>query len=196
MIAEWPIVSFIAAFLASQWFLTFGIVCILSVLGDVIWDIRLFSLWRFWNYFSHPDNIDKPILRTLSKKTFFIWIVTKIQKISNKNSYQIFYNKMDKRFFWMLFIVKITPIIWAAGHMFFWFTKKISLKKYISRSVILCVIYESVFLWLWYFSGMSIKSFQDKFDIVSLIILVIVVATALSYFGYKASNRFKNFVRK
>ena len=157
MIIEWPITSFISAFLSLQWYFNFLVVYVLSVMWDVIWDIMWFVIWAFGS-------------RQIVKRFFSRFT----EKIKNKSIYKKIKKQIDEKPLITLFIIKITPPISIPGLILFWHSKT-KFGKFVIYTFIICFILESIFVNLWYFSSISINVFKNKFDNIVLTITAIFV---------------------
>lgn len=184
MIMEWPIVSFISAFLASQWVFSFATVYILSVIGDVIGDTGLFYMGRLVAYLEIKisDSTKSEPVKKISRLGLRILIKAKAFKENSVS--QFLYHQVEKRFFLTLCIVKLTPFISAPGHMFFGFSRKISFPRFLVQTAFLCALYESIFLNLGYFSGISIKTFENKLNTTTSITLAIIISGCALYLWF------------
>ncbi len=181
MIMEWPAVWFVSAFLAAQGFFSFWLVYLFSILGDLIGDIGRYWVGRFARKFGATEllekekqwiKIDKKSLKRRSR--FGLRVATKIYKLEQKSVFNYIHTQMHKRFLLALFIVKITPPLSAPGHLAFWFFK-VPFRRFLTNTLLLCFLLESIFLNLWYFSSMSINVFKDRLDTIWFIISVIII---------------------
>jgi hypothetical protein len=60
---------------------------------------------------------------------------------------------------------------------------------------LLCLVFESIFLNLWYFSSMSINTFRDRLDSIWFIVSVIVIGGLALWVGFLIMKRLKVFSR-
>jgi uncharacterized membrane protein YciS (DUF1049 family) len=60
---------------------------------------------------------------------------------------------------------------------------------------VLCLIFESIFLNLWYFSSMSINTFKDRLDTVGLIISIVVIGWLALRIGLLIMKRIRKIWR-
>jgi membrane protein DedA with SNARE-associated domain len=132
MILEWPIVTFIASFLASIWFFDFFIVLMLGWAGDILGDVLYFSLGRFG-----------------------IQFFTKTHKKGPENNSD-FLSKLDSlihsNLFLSIFVVKFTPYIQPLWLTFIW-KSDISFRRYMLYSTLLCIPIPLAFGMTWYYLG-------------------------------------------
>lgn len=181
MFAEWPIISFVSAFMAAQGFFSFGVVYVLSLFGDLVGDVLRYRVGRFARKFGAQEFLERQKkweivdLDSLKRRSRISFRVAK--KIHNAQHKPIFHylnETITKRFFWALFLVKITPPLSVPGQISFGFFK-IPFHKFFIQTIFLIVIFESVFLNLGYFSSMSINTFKNNLDIFGWIISVVVI---------------------
>jgi membrane protein DedA with SNARE-associated domain len=164
MILEGPIVSFIAAFLAAKGYFSFGLVYLLSVSGDIIGDAVRYRLGRFARAYGDQEH---------THKSFFtrpaVWIAHKIQTFESSKAFAFIHKHMHQNFISSLFIVKITPPISTPGHIAFGFFR-IPFFKFLTRTALICLLFESVFLNLGYRTSISVNAVQKNFDLITQII--------------------------
>lgn len=181
MFIEGPVVSFICAFLAAQGVFSFGIVYMFSILGDLTGDIVWYGLGRFARRFGAKkyldmhhrwEAIDKESLKWTARIS--VRVASKIHHLEQQSMFQYISRQTKKRFFLALALVKITPPLSIPGQISFGFLK-IPFHKFVLQTVLLIVIFESVFLNLGYFSSMSINTFKDNVDTIGYIISAIVI---------------------
>ena len=56
LVIEWPIIAFVGGEYASQWKLNIVLFLILAVIADIIWDVCIYSCWRFFNNWKYIDK--------------------------------------------------------------------------------------------------------------------------------------------
>lgn len=181
MFAEWPIISFVSAFMAAQGFFSFGIVYILSLFGDLVGDVLRYRVGRFARRFGAQEFLDRQEtweiidLASLKRRSRINFrVAKKIHNLEHKPIFHYLNETMKKHFFWALFLIKITPPLSVPGQISFGFFK-IPFHKFFIQTIFLIVIFESVFLNLGYFSSMSINTFKHNLDIFGWIISVVVI---------------------
>ena len=181
MFAEWPAVSFVCAFMAAQGFFSFGIVYILSIMGDLVGDVIWYSVGRLARRLGATELLEKEKQWIIIDKKNLPWksrfslrVANKIYKLEKKSLFGYIYAQMEKRFFLSLFIIKITPPLSIAGQISFGFFK-VKFRRFFRQTALLCLLFESIFLNLWYFSSMSINTFKDRLDIIGMIISIVVI---------------------
>ena len=198
MFAEGPVVSFICAFLAAQWFFSFGIVYILSLFGDLIGDVFRYGLGRFARRFwakrflemhNKGEVIDKKSLTRTARISLFV--ATKMNKLEHQPIFKYIHQQMKKRLFFALFLIKITPPLSIPGQISLWFFK-IPFPKFLLQTTVLIIALESIFLNLWYFSSMSINVFKDKLDTIGLVISVVVIGGLALWAGFSIVKKMRS----
>lgn len=197
MFAEWPVVSFICAFMAAQGFFSFWIVYVLSVFGDLVGDVLRYGVGSLATRLGAKKILAQEkkwliIDRTnLSwKSRFSIWVATRMYKLEKKSLFAYIYSQMDKHFMLSLFIVKITPPLSILGQISFWFFKA-PFRKFFLQTALLCLAFESVFLCLGYFSSMSINTFKHNLDTIWLVISVVVIGWLALWISFLIMKRIK-----
>lgn len=181
MFIEWPVVSFICAFLAAQWVFSFWIVYMFSILGDLTGDVfrywvgrlaRRFGAKKFLEMHHRGELIDTKHLTW--KARISVRVASKIHHLENQSLFQYISKQTKKRFFWALALIKITPPLSVPGHISFGFLK-IPFLKFLLTTTLLIIVFESVFLNLGYFSSMSVNTFKDRIDTIGYIISALVI---------------------
>lgn len=202
MFAEWPAVSFICAFMAAQGVFSFGIVYILSICGDLVGDVLWYRVGRLARRFGATELLEKEKKWMLIDKKnlprrsrFGLWVANKIYKLEKRSIFGYIYAQMKKRFMLSLFIIKITPPLSVAGQISFGFFK-VPFRKFFFSTALLCLVFESIFLNLWYFSSMSINTFRDRLDTVWFIISVAVIGWLALWVAFLIIRRLKIFSRE
>jgi len=155
MIVEGPIVGFLSAGLAAQWFLDIKIIILIAWWGDVVMDILLYSVGRF----SH-----------LIPRFQRFWSAKKKQKTLVKY--------FHKKPFLYLIIVKFTPYL-ASPWLIFAGRKKLKFFLYLLYVSIIAVGVKALYLILWYFGVMSINQFiqfgSSIKEIVGYVVSIIII---------------------
>lgn len=202
MFAEWPAVSFICAFMAAQGVFSFGIVYILSICGDLVGDVLWYRVGRLAKRFGASELLEKEQQgiaideKALSRRSRFGLLVAKrIYKLEKKSIFWYIYAQMKKRFMLSLFIIKITPPLSVAGQISFGFFK-VPFRKFFLSTALLCLVFESIFLNLWYFSSMSINTFRDRLDTVWFVVSAVVIWWLALRIGFLIMKRLKVFSKE
>lgn len=162
-ILEWPIVTFISAGLASRHILYLPYVVGITILGDVIGDIVLFLLGRYWSqislvqYFLHKLPRKEKITRSLQKNPFLY-----------------------------LSIAKITPYL-STPTLIFTGTQSMGFGRFFIYSMMISVLVKSIYITLWYIGFLSISQIEGFLSGRAKIILYLIgsisffLATKLIY---------------
>lgn len=118
MIVEWPIITIIAAFLASLGIFDIYIVTILWWIGDILWDLLFYSIGRYGlHIFSKKVTVDTP-----QEETF----ISKLDQLIHKNLALA------------IIIIKFTPYAPPIGLAYIG-KIRVSLRKYLTTSMLLCI---------------------------------------------------------
>ena len=125
-ITEGPITSFVSAGLAAQWILRIDYIILLAFLWDIIWDIWLYIIWRFFYKISF-----------LKKFHHFVTQKNILRKVFNKSPFLYF------------LIVKITPYLATPSLISMWL-KKMSFWSFIQYSLLTPIIVKALNLTIWY----------------------------------------------
>lgn len=117
MIIEGPIVTFIAAFLASLWVFDIWLVFLFGWMGDVLWDLLFYSIWRYgFQIFKKQTTSTKVGSGFIGKLDYLI----------------------DRNLALAILIIKFTPYAPPVGLTYLG-KLAIPIKKYILYSALLCV---------------------------------------------------------
>lgn len=202
MFLEGPIVAFLSAFLAAQWYFDFGIVYILSVSGDVAWDLLRYRIGRFGRQLGIKKIDVLAQKRNLVSKNLFSWLGAlgewirfKLHIFESAPILKYLQDHIAKRFFISLLIVKITPPLSVPGQFSFGFLK-VSFWKFLLQTTFVCFLFESIFLNLWYFSSISVNTFKDRFDSVTTIITSVCIAIVALLIGFFIIRRFTSMTKR
>ncbi len=130
MIIEGPIVTFIAAFLASLGVFDIWLVLLCGWLGDVLGDFLFYSIGRFGlRIFQKKTTVDTP------KEVSFIG---KLDHLIQKN------------LLYAIILSKITPYMAPVGIMFIG-KSRVSMQKFVFYALFLCVPTPLIFSLAWYY---------------------------------------------
>lgn len=118
MIIEWPIVTFIAAFLASLWVFDIWLVFILAWMWDILWDLLFYSIGRYgWHLFTQSTTIKNPEQSSL------------IQKLDHL---------IRDNLALAILVIKFTPYTPPIGLTYIG-KMRVDIRRYLLASMILCV---------------------------------------------------------
>ena len=142
LLVEWPIIGFVGWEYASQGKLNLMLFLGLAVIADIIWDVCIYSCWRFFNNRKYIDKFSpvKKVKNYISEKRFF-------QKLLS-----------DFPFFFFL-IVKITPYI-STPSLFSVWVKKYHFWKFLFFSMLISCIVKIVYISLWYLWWISLAKLR------------------------------------
>lgn len=172
MVIEWPIITFMWAFLASIWVFNIYFVTILWWLADITGDIIFYISWRFW-----IDLFNKIFWKKENKN------------ISNSNNIK-FFQKLDemikKSLFKSLVIAKFTPYLQPILLTYLWKTK-VDLKKYIFYSMILSVLipWLASFSWFHIWQIQKYIDWKSFYEIITISIFIIILILFIVYLYLK-----------
>ena len=142
LIFEWPVTAFVGWDYAAQWELNLALFCIVALAWDVVGDLVLYFLWRFF-YDSKLINKFNPIKK--ARDYIVDWQ---------------FLEKLLKKYAFIYFlVVKVTPYfswVWlfSAG------MKKYSFWKFLFYSVFISCIAKAFYIWLWYLWWISLANLE------------------------------------
>lgn len=142
LLLEWPITAFVWWEYASQGKLNLMLFLSFAVIADIVWDVCIYSCWRFFNNWKYIDKFN-PIKRMknyINEKKFF-------QKLLS-----------DFPFFFFL-IVKITPYI-STPSLFSVWVKKYHFWKFLFFSLLISCVVKIVYISLWYLWWISLAKLK------------------------------------
>ena len=163
LLIEWPIVGFIGWEYASQWKLNIVLFFILAVIADIIWDICIYSCWRFFNNRKYIDRFShiKMIKNYINEKKFFQKLLTDIP-------------------FVFFLIVKITPYV-STPSLFSVWIKKYHFRKFLFFSALVSCIVKFVYISLWYLWWISLAKLKVIQEWWSELILFVIIGICAFY---------------
>lgn len=165
MVLEWPIVTFIASFLASLWVFSFPLVLLLGLIWDISGDLLYFSIGRFATQLF--QNIQK---KGAQKNSDFL---AKLDVLIHSN------------LFLSIFVIKFTPYVQPL-----WLTfigkSDASLGRYILYSSVLCIPIPLAFGMAGYHIGQlnNILSRHSKQDIAMTIVWALCIIFSCILIGW------------
>lgn len=175
-IIEWPITSFVSAWLAAQSILNIKYVIVIALSWDIIMDIILYIIWITFNKY-----------KFLGKFSIF-------------NKQKNFLSKsIKKRPFLYLLIIKFTPYL-AIPWLIFAGTKKMKFKKYLIYSFIISIFIKILYLTIWYTWSLWLKQLNHLIAGWKQIVLYIIISIffflfikkSYSYIWTKIKSKLKN----
>lgn len=182
LIFEWPITSFVCGDYAAQWELNLLLLCLIALAGDVVWDLAIYFLWRFF-YKSKFLNKFNPLKKA---KDYIIGQRT-LEKFLSKYA------------FLYLFVVKFTPYL-SGTWLFLAWVKKYNFWKFLLYSTIISCIVKAVYIWLgylWWISLAKLKIIQEWWsNFIFFLILWIIIFYVARLLSIKFMIRLKKKLRK
>ena len=181
LVIEWPIIAFVGGEYASQWKLNIVLFLVLAVIADIIWDVCIYSCWRFFNNWKYIDKFSpvKKVKNYISEKKFF-------QKLLS-----------DFPFFFFL-IVKITPYI-STPSLFSVWVKKYHFWKFLFFSLLISCIVKIVYISLWYLWWISLarlKLIQEwRGEFILFVIIWFILFYLVKFFLKKFSKRLISWMK-
>lgn len=186
LIVEWPITAFVWAEYASQWKLNLFLFSFLAVLWDIIGDISIYTLGRYFYERKYVNRLNpvKKMKEYITEKKFFE-------------------NLLVQYPFFFFLVVKITPYI-STPSLFSVGMKKYHFWKYLFYSVLISCIVKAVYISLWYLWWISLarlKLIQEWRSELALFLIIWVVLfylmkLFLKKFSKKLIARIKKYVKK
>ena len=186
LIVEWPITAFVWAEYASQWKLNLFLFSFLAVLWDIIGDISIYTLGRYFYERKYVNRLNpvKKMKEYITEKKFFE-------------------NLLVQYPFFFFLVVKITPYI-STPSLFSVGMKKYHFWKYLFYSVLISCIVKAVYISLWYLWWISLarlKLIQEWRSELALFLIIWVVLfylmkLFLKKFSKKLIARIKKYIKK
>jgi len=164
LIVEWPITAFVWAEYASQGKLNLLLFSALAVFWDIIGDISIYTLWR---YFFDRKYINR--LNTVKKVKQFITE----KKFLN--------NLLEHYPFFFFLLVKITPYV-STPSLFSIGMKKYHFWKFLFFSAVISCIVKAVYISLGYLWWISLAKLQLIHEWWSELVLFVIIWVLIFYF--------------
>ena len=178
LIFEWPITSFICWDYVAQWELNLVLLCIIALAWDVVGDLGIYFLWRFFNKSKFLNKFNP-----LKKAKNYIIEQKTLEKLLSK--YDFLY----------LFVVKITPYL-SGTWLFLAWVKKYNFWKFLFYSIIISCIVKAVYIWLWYLWAISLEKLQLIHKWWSHFVLFLILWTIIFYLVRFLSKKFVILLKK
>ncbi len=186
LIVEWPITAFVWAEYASQWKLNLFLFSFLAVLWDIIGDISIYTLGRYFYERKYVNRLNpvKKMKEYITEKKFFE-------------------NLLVQYPFFFFLVVKITPYI-STPSLFSVGMKKYHFWKYLFYSVLISCIVKAVYISLWYLWWISLARLKLIHEGRSELALFLIIWVILFYlmklflkkFSKKLIARIKKYIKK
>jgi membrane protein DedA with SNARE-associated domain len=177
LIFEWPVTAFVGGDYAAQWELNLVLFCIIALAGDVVGDVVLYFLWR---YFHKSKRVNK--FNTLKKAKDYIVEQKFLEKLLSKYAFLYF------------LVVKITPYVSGTWLTIAWI-KKYNFWKFLLYCTIISCIVKAVYIWLGYLWGISLAKLQViqnwRCNFTLFLILWIILFYIVRFFSRKFMVRLK-----
>lgn len=176
LLAEGPIIGFIASHLSSMGYLNIFLVSIVYFLGDFVGDILHYLVGIF---LSKTHN-------RFFKKRF-----VKLNKLLQSKKVKYLDKLIEKDFFLALLVIKLTPPISSIGLIGLGI-RKTNIIKFIKNTAVICLMVEIPIVLLGYFTGITAQTFLKFQSIYVRLIFLILVAIICIYL----MNRIKKYISK
>ena len=163
LIVEWPITAFVWGEYASQGMLNLFLFGILAVLWDIIWDISIYTLWRYFYERKYINRLNpiKKVKQYITEKKFLE-------------------NLLEHYPFFFFLVVKITPYI-STPSLFSVGMKKYHFWKFLFFSVVISCIVKAVYISLWYLWWISLAKLKLIHEWWSELVLFIIIWVIIFY---------------
>lgn len=161
MLAEGPIVTYVATLFALNGALNIWIVLILSILGSVFADAIYYFLGYYFSSFK--------FVKRLAEKTDNNLFKQKLHLILNKNA------------FVTILIIKLLPIFAALG-LFYLGKRRFDMKRYFFNSVIICTLISCIVVGIAYSGTVTLKAFDkylQDYQMYTILIALLVLGLAV-----------------
>ena len=144
LIVEWPITAFVWAEYASQGKLNLLLFSALAVLWDIIGDISIYTLWRYF--------FDRKYINRLNP----------VKKVKQFITEKKFLNNLLEHYpFFFFLLVKITPYV-STPSLFSIGMKKYHFWKFLFFSAVISCIVQAGHWWGYCFYFLFYEAFSDK----------------------------------
>ena len=164
LIVEWPITAFVWAEYASQGKLNLLLFSALAVLWDIIGDISIYTLWRYF--------FDRKYINRLNP----------IKKVKQFITEKKFLNNLLEHYPFLFFLlVKITPYV-STPSLFSIGMKKYHFWKFLFFSAVISCIVKAVYISLGYLWWISLAKLQLIHEWWSELVLFLIIWVLIFYF--------------
>lgn len=164
LIVEWPITAFVWAEYASQGKLNIFLFGVLAVLWDIIGDVSIYTLWRYFYERKYINRLNpiKKVKQYISEKKFLE-------------------NLLEHYPFFSFLVVKITPYI-STPSLFSVGMKKYHFWKFLFFSVVISCIVKTIYISLWYLWWISLAKLKLIHEWWSELVLFLIIWIIIFYF--------------
>ena len=164
LIVEWPITAFVWAEYASQGKLNLLLFSVLAVLWDIIGDISIYTLWRYF--------FDRKYINRLNP----------VKKVKQFITEKKFLNNLLEHYpFFFFLLVKITPYV-STPSLFSIGMKKYHFWKFLFFSAVISCIVKAVYISLGYLWWISLAKLQLIHEWWSELVLFVIIWVLIFYF--------------
>ena len=164
LIVEWPITAFVWAEYASQGKLNLLLFSALAVLWDIIGDISIYTLWRYF--------FDRKYINRLNP----------VKKVKQFITEKKFLNNLLEHYpFFSFLLVKITPYV-STPSLFSIGMKKYHFWKFLFFSAVISCIVKAVYISLGYLWWISLAKLQLIHEWWSELVLFVIIWVLIFYF--------------
>ena len=164
LIVEWPITAFVWAEYASQGKLNLLLFSALAVLWDIIGDISIYTLWRYF--------FDRKYINRLNP----------VKKVKQFITEKKFLNNLFEHYsFFFFLVVKITPYV-STPSLFSVGMKKYHFLKFLFFSAVISCIVKAVYISLGYLWWISLAKLQLIHEWWSELVLFVIIWVLIFYF--------------
>lgn len=164
LIVEWPITAFVWAEYASQGKLNLLLFSALAVLWDIIGDISIYTLWRYF--------FDRKYINRLNP----------VKKVKQFITEKKFLNNLLEHYpFFFFLLVKITPYV-STPSLFSIGMKKYHFWKFLFFSAVISCIVKAVYISLGYLWWISLAKLQLIHEWWSELVLFLIIWVFIFYF--------------
>ena len=164
LIVEWPITAFVWAEYASQGKLNLLLFSALAVLWDIIGDISIYTLWRYF--------FDRKYINRLNP----------VKKVKQFITEKKFLNNLLEHYpFFFFLLVKITPYV-STPSLFSIGMKKYHFWKFLFFSAVISCIVKAVYISLGYLWWISLAKLQLIHEWWSELVLFVIIWVLIFYF--------------
>lgn len=176
LLAEGPIIGFIASHLSSMGYLNIFLVFIIYFLGDLLGDILHYFIGIF---------LSKTHNRFFKKK------FVKIDSLLKSKNVRYMDKLIEKDLFLALLVIKLTPPISSIGLISLGI-RKTNILKFIKNTAVICLMVEIPIVLLGYFTGISAQTFLKFQSFYGKAIFLIIVTVICIYL----MNLMKKYISK
>ena len=182
LIVEWPLTAFVWAEYASQGKLNLLLFSALAVLWDIIGDISIYTLWRYF--------FDRKYINRLNP----------VKKVKQFITEKKFLNNLLEHYpFFFFLLVKITPYV-STPSLFSIGMKKYHFWKFLFFSAVISCIVKAVYIslgYLWWISLAKLQLIHEWWsELVLFLIIWVFIFYIIKLFLIKFSKKLIKLLKK